>query len=374
MINPEFNDMVMLVTSLYASALTFVATLILIPLIRRLALLSGMVDVPGGRKQHTEPVPPMGGIAIFTVVMAVMIGLGLMANIVFPSALYLALAITLVVGVVDDMRPLDARFKFAMHFLVAAILVVWGGAKIATLGNVLGLGELNLYWLKIPFSIACIVYIINAVNMMDGLDGLAGGNALIIMMWLGLAALLGGQMDIFLMIAVFSAALLGFLFYNARAPWRKSAKIFLGDAGSMGVGIMIAWFAITLSQRHNFALEPISVAWIIALPIVDSFGLLVARIKDKKPPFAPDRRHFHHHFINAGFSVGGAVYTIILWSAVLGAIGFFGIKAGIPAGLLGWGWIALWLTHTLITVKSGRFVALLSKLRGARPEGQETSR
>lgn len=374
MINPEFSDMVVLVTAIYASALTLVATLILIPLIRRLALMYGMVDIPGGRKQHEEPVPPMGGIAIFTVVMAVMIGIGLYTNIVFPSALFLALAITLVVGVVDDMRPLDARFKFAMHFLVAGILVIWGGAKIVTLGNVLGMGDLNLYWLKIPFSIACIVYIINAINMMDGLDGLAGGNGLIIMIWLGLAALLGGQMDIFLMISVFSAALLGFLFYNARAPWRKHAKIFLGDAGSMGMGIMIAWFAITLSQRHNFALEPISVAWIIALPIVDSFGLLVARIKDKKPPFQPDRRHFHHHFINAGFPVGRAVYTILLWSAVLGAIGFFGIKAGLPTAVLGWGWIGLWALHTVITVKSERFIALLSKLRGTTPDAANLSR
>ena len=272
------------------------------------------------------------------------------------------MAIILIVGLIDDIWEVEARIKFAVHFLVATILVVGGGAQITSLGNLLGFGEMNLGWASIPFSIACVVYIINAVNMMDGLDGLAGGNTLIIFLWFGLSAVLHGYGAGVLESVLFCSGLLGFLFFNARSPWRAHATVFLGDAGSMGIGVMIAWYAIILSQAPHQVIEPVSVAWVIALPIIDAFGLLVARLKDKKPPFAPDRRHFHHHFINAGFGVGPSVYTILAWSTLLGGVGVFGVAAGIPQSILGWAWVILWLSHAALTIHSEQFIRLLSKL------------
>lgn len=341
-------------------------TVLAVLLARSLALKWGVVDAPGGRKQHDEPVPPVGGLAIFSVLLTCFAAVGSLYGISLPWALLASLAITLILGVIDDIREVDARIKFAVHFLVASIMVIGGNVQIYTLGDLLGMGELGLGWMAIPFSIACVVYIINAVNMMDGLDGLAAGNTLIIFIWFGLAAFLGDISKPLMEITIFCACLIGFLIFNARLPWNKHAKIFLGDAGSMGLGIMIAWYAITLSQNHRALIEPVSVAWIIALPIIDAFGLLVARLKDKKPPFAPDRRHFHHHFINAGFSVGPAVYTILAWSFILGAIGFIGTMVGIPQGVLGWSWIVLWLSHAAMTIHHEKFIGLLVKLRGCR--------
>ncbi len=360
----DLNDPTMIFSLAGLSVFTLIATLIVTHLIRHMALRAGIVDAPGGRKQHEKPVPPVGGIAMFIVLLPMMILVGNIFSIQIPWALLLSLAIILIVGLIDDVWEVEARIKFVAHFLVAGILVIGGGAQISTLGNLLGLGELNLGWLAVPFSIACVVYIINAVNMMDGLDGLAGGNALIIFLWFGLSALWHGYGAGGIEIALFCSALLGFLFFNARSPWRKHASVFLGDAGSMGIGVMIAWYAITLSQAPHHVIEPVSVAWVIALPIIDAFGLLVARLKDKKHPFAPDRRHFHHHFINAGFGVGAAVYTILAWSVILGGIGVIGVWVGLPQGGLGWAWVILWLSHAGLTIHSEKFIQILSRFSG----------
>lgn len=332
----------------------FLIVLILIPLICRLATRAGFVDKPEGRKQHDSPVPPLGGAVIFTVFLAFMMMYG-----VLPWAIFMALGLILVVGIVDDAWELNAKFKFAIHFIAAITMVVGGGAQLHTLGNLLGFGDIGLMFFAIPFSIACVVYIQNAVNMMDGVDGLAGGNAMLVFAWLLLAQIMQFDHIFNEQLPILMACLGGFLVYNMRSPILKKAKIFLGDAGSMALGLMIAWYAMTLSQGEYAVIKPISVAWIIALPIVDSFGLLVTRLYEGRPPFEPDRRHFHHHFAAAGFTPGQTTALILSYSALLGAIGFFGIKFGVPEYILGWGWIALWMGHTVLTLKSERFIQLL---------------
>lgn len=336
----------------------FLIVLALIPLICQWAKKAGFVDKPEGRKQHDSPVPPLGGVVVFIVFM-----ISMLIDSSLPWAVFAALGLILVVGIIDDAWEVNAVFKFAIHFLAAFTIVVGGGAQIHSLGNLLGFGSIELAWMAIPFSIACVVYIQNAVNMMDGVDGLAGGNSLLILGWLLLADVLHFGHMVNGPLPILMACLAGFLVYNMRSPLLKKAKIFLGDAGSMALGLMIAWHAITLSQGGNAVITPVSIAWIIALPIVDSFGLLVTRLKEGRAPFAPDRRHFHHHFINAGFTAGQTTILILSYSALLGAIGFFGIRMGIPDYVLGWGWVALWVGHTVLTLQSEKFIRLLVRLR-----------
>jgi UDP-GlcNAc:undecaprenyl-phosphate GlcNAc-1-phosphate transferase len=342
--------------------LALVMTLALMPLVRRVALRAGFVDEPGGRKQHDEAVPPIGGLVVFSVFMILLSFID--ADIGSVKAYYAALMLILVTGVIDDSRGVSALLKFLIHFTAAFLLVVPGGAQIETLGNILGMGEFRLGWASIPFSIACVVYIINAINMMDGLDGLAGGLGLIILIWLMAACGVSGRWDAFNELALLAGALVGFLYFNMRHPFRKRATVFLGDAGSMALGLTIAWFCIGLSQGDRPVIAPVSVAWVIALPIIDAFGLLVARLKEGKHPFHPDRRHFHHHFLNAGFTVGQSTARILFISACLGGIGFFGLTLGIPEGLLGWLWMALWIGHACLVMRPDPFVRLLVRLRG----------
>lgn len=347
--------------------------------LRRFALRIGFVDRPGGRKHHAEPVPPIGGVAIFlTFFLMQLIGpicvsiMGAAAPLSsswashegLPWNVNLAVGMILLLGILDDKWEVDARLKFLIHFIVAGILVMGAGVRIDTLGNLFGTGDLDLGWFAVPFSIMCIVYIINAVNMMDGLDGLAGGNSVIILGWFTLATVTGADgaliTSILPQLLPLLGALLAFLMFNARAPWRKRASVFLGDAGTMAIGVMIAWFAISLSQGAHAVLQPISVAWIIALPIIDAFGVFLTRLLRGKKLFTPDHSHFHHHFIKAKWGVGACVCVILSWSLLLGAVGFLGTKWGWPTSLLGYGWVALWLSHALLAYKGEKFSRILS--------------
>ena len=336
----------------------FILTLIFIPLICKIADKAGFVDKPEGRKQHDVAVPPLGGAVIFSIFLIFMMMFGSL-----PWAVFVALALILVVGIIDDAWEVNATVKFILHFVAAFILVIGADVQIHSLGDLLGFGEIGLGWMAIPFSVACVVYIQNAVNMMDGVDGLAGGNSLLIFGWLFVVGFLGQHHIAEFPLPLLMACLLGFLVFNMRSPLLKRAKIFLGDAGSMALGLMIAWAAITMSQGTDAVIKPVSVAWILALPIIDSFGLLVARLKEKRPAFEADRRHFHHHFAHAGFSPNSTTPIILGYSFILCAIGFLGIKVGIPEYILGWAWVCLWIGHAILTIKSDKFIRLLQTLR-----------
>ena len=350
-----------LIAFIILPVVAFLGTLVLIPVACRFAIKIGFVDKPGGRKQHERPVPPIGGIVIFSLFM-------LFSLFVEPSfhdawAYYVALVLILITGMIDDKNGIAPWLKFFVHFLAAFVLVLAGGTELQSLGNLLGFGSIDLGWMTIPFSVACIVYIINAMNMMDGLDGLASGKAFIIFSWFFMACILANWWEPATLLLVLLAILLGFLFYNFRTRLRRKAIVFLGDAGSMALGLTIAWFAIGLSQGPNPVLIPAAVAWIIALPIIDAFGLLVARMKDGKHPFEPDRRHFHHHFIDAGFDVKQSVRIILSYGILLGAIGFGGSLWGIPEPVLGWAWILLWLSHAALVMYPNGFKNILSKIQ-----------
>lgn len=331
---------------------------VLIPLVCKLARWAGFVDVPQGRKNHDIPVPPIGGFVIFSVFLAVMAIYGAL-----PPAVIAALGLILVVGLIDDAHEVPAKIKFAVHFTAAFLVVIAGKAQLHSLGDLLGFGDMSLGVFAIPFSVACVVYIQNAINMMDGVDGLAGGMSLIIFAGLWGAAFLEQNTQEAFQLSVLMACVGGFLIYNMRSPFLCRARIFLGDAGSMALGVMIAWYAITLSQGQHSAIHPVSVAWMLALPIMDSFGLLAARLKEGRPPFAPDRRHFHHHFAAAGFSPAATTILILIYAACLAAIGYGGVAIGIPDFVLGWAWIALWIGHTLLTMKSEAFIRFLTACR-----------
>lgn len=344
--------------------LAFFMTVIMIPLCRFLAVRLGYVDqpdLPGGRKQHDGPVPPIGGIVIFPVFVACASYAGIDFITLWPYLF--ALALILFTGFVDDRWPVNAKAKFMVHFLAAILVVVPGGAQLSSLGDLFGRGVLEMGWMTLPFSVACIVYLINAINMMDGLDGLAGGMSFIIISWLGVAALFAGDFMLLTVFATLAAALSGFLVYNMRHPFRSKASVFLGDAGSMALGLTIGWFCISAVQDPDPVLVPISIAWIIALPIIDAFGLFVMRIREKRHPFDADRRHFHHHFIHAGFSVSQATLLILMWGAILGAVGYFGLAFGVPQVVLTAGWIVLWLGHAMITIKPYGLIVILKRLR-----------
>ena len=196
---------------------------------------------------------------------------------------------------------------------------------------------------------------------MDGLDGLAGGAALVMFLWFAFASFMAGWGHFTSVLMLLIACILGFLVFNMRNPWRRSASLFLGDAGSMSLGLMLAWFAVLLARNVNAPLEPIAVAWIIGFPIFDACAQFYRRVRAGKHPFSPDRGHFHHHFIDAGVPVRYAVPIILFIIFLMGLIGYGGIVFGVPPVVLTIGWIALLFTHMILSAKPERYINLIKQ-------------
>jgi UDP-GlcNAc:undecaprenyl-phosphate GlcNAc-1-phosphate transferase len=340
---------------------SFIAVLMLIPPARKIALRHGFVDEPGGRKQHKEQVPPVGGLVIFPVFIICAILAGVSLEIYW--SLFAALTLLLVMGAMDDKAEITPWVKFAIQFLAAFLIVIPGHAQLVHLGDLFGLGTVWMGWFSIPLSVFCVALLINSINLMDGLDGLAAGQSVVMLFWLILACMMAGLSINAMIVGILAGALLGFLFYNMRTPWRKRANIFLGDAGSMCLGLALAWFFISLGQGSSPVITPVSVAWIIALPVMDACGQFFRRMKEGRHPFSPDRGHFHHHFRNADFSAGQTTAIIIFIGAMLGAIGYGGMLLGVPPIVLSLGWVALLAAHMVLSLNPAPFIKFLKKLR-----------
>lgn len=332
----------------------FLAVAALIPAARKLACAKGFVDRPGGRKKHEDEVPPVGGLVIFPVFMIVAALAGMDAQTMWFFA---ALALLLAVGALDDRHQLPPRVKFAAQIIAALLIVIPGGATVATLGNLFGTGPTWLGWGGTIFAAVAAVLLINAVNLMDGIDGLAGGIGFFILFWLAAAS---GDVHA----PILMGGLGGFLLYNMRRPGRAKASIFLGDAGSLALGLSLAWFSIHLSQGVGATIRPASVAWLLALPIYDTCGQFARRVRQGRHPFDPDHDHFHHHFLYAGFTPGQAAAIILSISFVFGMIGVCGAAAGVPDYVLGYVWFAGLLAHIYMSMRPHRFRRLLLRLRG----------
>jgi UDP-GlcNAc:undecaprenyl-phosphate GlcNAc-1-phosphate transferase len=311
---------------------------------RILALRLGFADKPGGRKTHDNPVPPIGGLAIIPVFLLFSHLAGLDAIVPWPLAV--GLLALLGMGALDDAKSIPSQVKFALILLIACFLVIFGHAQIGNLGNLFGFGDAHLGLASKVFTILALALLMNAVNMMDGVDGLAGGFCALVAFWMMVVCAAAGHWAAFTALSFLLAALLGFLVFNLRAPWRKSASIFLGDAGALSLGLLLGWFCIKLSQGQSAPLAPVTVIWIIAVPIMDAFALFIARSLCGLHPFHADRRHLHHRLQDAGLSSAQTTAVILALIAVFALIGFVAQAKGVPAYFLFYGWMALFIAHT----------------------------
>ncbi len=343
--------------------IAFIAVAIMIPLCRKIARKIGLTDAPdiksGGRKDHIGHIPLIGGLVIIPIF--IIASLIYNQSLTYNWPLHTALIILLAVGAADDKGDLHFWIKFGLQFVAAILIVIPGGAQLHSLGNLFGLGELNLGIIALPFSVIAVVLLINAINLMDGLDGLAGGTSFIILGWLLTAGIMGTNTAFAPSITILMATLLGFLIYNMRNPWRRKASVFLGDAGSMCLGLLIGWYAIHLSSAPSHAIEPMVVAWILAIPIWDECAQFYRRVCEGRHPFSADRGHFHHHFIEVGHTPARAVTIILCVVFLCGDLGVIGHKLGVPLPILTFLWIGGILAHMAISKNTERYKTLIGK-------------
>jgi UDP-GlcNAc:undecaprenyl-phosphate GlcNAc-1-phosphate transferase len=281
----------------------------LIPLLVQAAEPLGLLDLPGGRKVHAQPVARVGGIAIaLGLLLPVLLWVPLRREIL---AYLLGALIVFVMGVVDDRHELGYREKLAGQVAAALVAVVWGGIVIDIppfCSAALVPGCWEGAWipaLSVPVTLLAVIGVTNAVNLADGLDGLAGGTMLLALATLGLLAVGGNDAPVALVAVILTGSLLGFLRYNT-----YPARVFMGDAGSQLLGYSAAVLAILVTQQSNRLVSPALPLLLLAPQIADTLAVMVQRVSEGRSPFSPDRNHVHHRLMALGLSHHEAVLAI----------------------------------------------------------------
>lgn len=309
-----------------------------------IALRIGFVDHPCSRKAHCGQVPLIGGIAMFMSFMLTIFLWGLVSDPLF-FAFLVASSLLIIVGAIDDYKSLSTGIRFIVQFIAAFIMVVWGGAVIEDLGALSGSGSIMLGNWAVPFTIVAIVGVINAFNMSDGIDGLAGGLAVLAFSLMGIVAFLGGQSDNALILLLLASVVAMFLLFNLRFGKREQALVFMGDAGSTFLGAALCWFAITLSQGESKVMEPAVAVWILAIPLLDTICLIIRRVRRGESPFSGGRDHLHHILLDLGLSVNKSVLSICGVSALFGGFAVTGSLLGVDSYLYVIGFLVLFAVY-----------------------------
>ncbi len=354
-------------TPLPAAALAFCLTVLAVKMLDGPARALGLVDRPGGRKVHARPVPLTGGLSVMAGF--VLASLMLPAGLPGEPAFGVGLAVIMLMGLVDDARGLAASMRFGIQLVVALIVALWGGVVINSLGVIpfTDGAVLTLGVLAVPVTVFAIVGFMNSMNMMDGADGLAAGVSLVIVIGLAGAAALAGDTRIPGIALVLAGALAGFLVFNLRAPWRRRASVFLGDHGSLALGLVVIWLAIETATLPGRAVAPVAIGWLLVVPVIETLNLIIRRLVRGQSPFHADREHLHHILRRAGFSVGQTTAIIMALVALLGVVGLAASALGVAEGWLWAGLIMLAVTHLIFTESGWRTVLAIQRLRQWRP-------
>lgn len=297
------------------AGVSLAATVLFVIALRPLAAKLGLVDRPGGRKHHTASTPLVGGPAI---VLGGFIGAMLSMNMT-PAlqALGVASLLMLVLGMLDDRFDINWRVRLLGQAAAGFILYYWGGVRIESIGTALGVDGHSLGALSLPFTVLATIGLTNAINMADGVDGLAGSIVLAALAMLTAGAIYAGNDTLALTLALMSGAVAGFLVFNLRTPWNRQATVFLG-CGAEILGLWIAWASFRLTQTPGHPVTPVLAPFLIAPPVVDCLVLIVRRLSSGQSPFAADRRHLHHFLLNRGLSATAVVVVVTGASLTIG--------------------------------------------------------
>ena len=289
-------------------------TAALIPLLARWAPVIGLTDQPGPRKVHSSPVPRVGGLAMTA---------GLLAPVLFAvpltapvRGLLLGVGVLLLFGLWDDRFTLGYRAKFTGQLIAVVLCMIVGGIRVGPFG--IGLVEALPAPLAALITFVFLVGITNAVNLADGLDGLAGGMVLLCLCAIALFAAMSGNGAVTMIALSEAGAVFGFLRFNTHP-----ARIFMGDSGSQILGFSVGTLALLATQGDSSALSAALPLLLLGLPIVDTFTVMVTRIRAGRSPFSADRNHLHHRLLALGFAHREAVLLVYLMQVGLVLCAYF---------------------------------------------------
>ena len=326
--------------------IAFLVTALFLLALRPVAIVIRLVDYPGGRKVHVGDVPVIGGICMF---LGLLVGVSLLQAPVFGQVPFLVGAGVLVaVGCIDDRFDIPPSVRLIAQATAALIVCLGTGLVAHDLGNILFFGDIGLGPLALPFTVLVIISIINAYNMLDGMDGLAGGVTLASLAAGTCAFLIFGGNDGATHIVIAIGVVLAFLVFNAPLPFNASLRTFMGDAGSTLLGFIVAWMGLNLAHGPGAVISPVTTLWIAALPIFDLFISVGRRLSKGQSPFKPDREHFHHILRRAGLSGRQVLAVMVAIAFGVAMTGVLAHRAGVPDGVLFLGLIALGLLQAWV--------------------------
>jgi len=277
----------------------------------------GLVDRPDNRKQHDGDIPVIGGIAVaMSAFIAFILFQKLSGISILTIYILVGSTMLLILGIIDDLHQCNWRWRLLFQLVISVIVLKVTGLSIH---NVLGFDLTSVPGLSLGFTLLTIVGMTNAINLLDGIDGLAGGITLIAIADIFLfssppISLIGGAH-----LVILAAGLLPFLYANISGG--KKIKVFLGDSGSYMLGFMVALSLINLSVGKNPTLSHSSVLWCVAVPILDTTGVILRRLRDGRSPFYPDHGHLHHLLIKKGMSSRVALSSILCFAVILSISG-----------------------------------------------------
>ncbi|MCM3092550.1 MULTISPECIES: MraY family glycosyltransferase [unclassified Cytobacillus] len=326
--------------------LCFLCSVIMTPFVKKLALKIGATDRPNHRKVHQKVMPRLGGLAIY---ISFLLGMLIFQpDKDYHIPILVGSLLIVILGVLDDKYELSAKIKLIVQIAAALIVVLWGGVDVNSINTPFG-GEIKFGYFAIPITVLWIVGVTNAINLIDGLDGLAAGVSSIALITISSMAIIMGNTYVIAVSALVLVSTLGFLFYNFHP-----AKIFMGDTGALFLGYIIGVLSL-LGFKNVTVISFIIPILILGVPLSDTFFAIIRRIVNKKPLSAPDKSHLHHCLLDLGFTHRQTVLMIYAISV------FFGLAAIIFSQAKVWGAILFITVIVLLIELFAEVIGLVGK-------------
>lgn len=342
--------------------IVFLTTVAALEGLRRNAFRFGLVSYPGAHRHHVDPTPLVGGLGIFSgIVMGVWM---LPVHQDIHVAVLWGGAVLVATGVWDDIREASFAVRFFAQAMAVALLAWIADVSLRELGYIFNTDyPLMVGRWGIALTIFAAVGVINAVNMSDGLDGLAGGLSLVTCLALLFVSYAVGNLLYVPFVGVVVAALLAFMLYNSRLPGLGSARLYLGDAGSLLIGFILAWLLIAMTQGEERVIAPVTALWVFALPLFDTVAALLRRPLQGRSPFHADRTHYHHYLRDLGFSVNQTLVASLAAASALTAVGLVGELNGTPEHLMFYAFVGLFSVYFVLMLYVDANLEKLIELR-----------
>ena len=333
---------------------------------RKVAKKIGLVDQPNFRKRHTGAIPLVGGISLYLVTSIYLL---FNPSVLAHTGLYFfCITVLIATGALDDKFDISFKLRLGIQAGLALLVMFVTDTSLSHLGNLFGTGDISLGYFGTIFTVFAVIGCINAFNMVDGIDGLLGGLSIVTFAALAILLGLAGQHWAIGLCLTLIVAMVPYICMNLGVLGRKR-KVFMGDAGSMMIGMTVILLLMGASQQPSVhVMRPITAVWVIAIPLMDMAAIMMRRIRRGHSPFKPDREHLHHICQRLGLTPHQTLAFICFVSTVLAGFGIAGEVFQIKESIMLVSFIIIFAAYATTLAYIWRITAFVKRLKGKEKE------